>query len=40
MRFAWCPMGHFRAKYVAGRKIEAYLFDDEERFRKSGLGQT
>ena len=27
-------------RYFAGRKIEAYLFGGEERFRKSGAGQT
>ena len=27
-------------RYFAGRKIEAYLFDGEERFKKSGPSQT
>ena len=27
-------------RYFAGRKIEASLFDGEERFKKSGAGQT
>ena len=26
-------------RYFAGRKIEASLFDGEERFKKSGAGQ-
>ena len=26
-------------RYFAGRKIEAYLFDGEEQFKKSGAGQ-
>lgn len=27
-------------RYFAKRKIEAYLFDGKERFKKSGAGQT
>ena len=27
-------------RYFAGRGIETYLFDGEERFKKSGAGQT
>jgi HIV Tat-specific factor 1 len=27
-------------RYFAGRRIEAYLFDGKERFKKSGPGQA
>ena len=27
-------------RYFAKRKIEAYLFDGKERFKKSGMGQA
>lgn len=27
-------------RYFAKRKIEAYLFDGKERFKKSGVGQA
>jgi HIV Tat-specific factor 1 len=27
-------------RYFAGRRIEAYVFDGKERFKKSGPGQT
>ena len=27
-------------RYFAGRKVEAYLFDGKERFKKSGSGRT
>ena len=31
---------NMNGRYFAGRKIEASVFDGEERFKKSGAGQT